>query len=170
MSTTYTPSGSLTVQGNAAVQESGDQAGQVRAVQAVAVLYAPPGGQTPTLSGYQCGTVSPSTGTTYLVAAAVAALGAYSPGFTANGLKLKELWGQNLDPTNSVTLSRAASDGLPFLTGAGDGVVIQPGGLYLWTDPAGATIGDLDTGVNDAVVLTPAAGSPEVYFVLKYGP
>jgi hypothetical protein len=170
MSTTYTPSGALNIQGNAAVQASGDQAGQIRAAQAVAITYSAPGGMAPTISGYLAGTISPSTGTTYLLAAATAPFGAYSPGLVPNGLKVKEMWIQNLDPTNAVTVARAASDGLPFLSGASDGVVVQPGGLYLWTDPTGATIGALSTGVNDAMVVTPAAGSPSVFVVVKYGP
>ena len=62
----------------------------------------------------------------------------YSPGFTVASSKLKLLYVKNTDPTDTITISRAASNGLAIFGAASDALAaLQPGGIFLIYDPTG---------------------------------
>lgn len=72
-------------------------------------------------------------------------------------------------PTNTVnvTVSRPATNGVPFLAAAGDAFVLKPGGLFLFTDPSAAGV-VVTPGTGDLInVLAGAASS--VYDILVIG-
>ena len=91
----------------------------------------------------------------------------YSDGLAPAGKRLKLLYLRS-DPANtaSVTVVRAASNGLSLFSAAGAGVTLTPGGSLVWEDLAG--IGPLTTGSNDALTLTPSAGTPAVTLLAVY--
>ncbi|MDH2429317.1 hypothetical protein [Sphaerisporangium sp. TRM90804] len=49
--------------------------------------------------------------------------------------------------TNNVNATRPASNGVPWLLAAGDGIAVQPGGMFVWHAPTAA-----------GVVVTPSTG------------
>ncbi|MFC8432251.1 hypothetical protein [Streptomyces sp. NPDC057253] len=70
--------------------------------------------------------------------------------------------------TNNVNVIREATNGVPLFLAAGDGVPVQPGGIFLWVAPgAGVTVtpstGDLITVTNSA------GGTPVTYDVYLLG-
>lgn len=130
------------------------------------------GGAAPALSGWLFGTLAVSSGN-LLLAHATDPFGAmgdaqYSDGLTPAGKRLKLLYLRS-DPANSasVTVVRAASNGLPIFSAAGAGITLTPGGKLVWEDPTG--IGPLTTGSNDALTLTPSAGTPAITLLAVYG-
>lgn len=63
--------------------------------------------------------------------------------------------------TNNVNVTRPASNGLPFLTAAGDGFSLPPGGAALFYWP-GATGIAVTAGTGDLINIANSAGSTTV--------
>jgi hypothetical protein len=152
---------------------SGDRDGGEEARAALSVAFAPTGGTAPTLSGFLKGTVAAAAGDLLLAHATDPLQGMgdarYSEGFAVAGTKLKLLFIQNNDPTNSVTIIRGAANGLPIFAAAGDGLTILPGGVLFLYDPAGLTAA-LVSGSNDKLTASVSGGTPSCEIICGYGP
>lgn len=71
--------------------------------------------------------------------------------------------------TNDVQVTRPASNGVPFLMAASDGIALKPGALFAWADP-GATGVVVTASTGDLITLTNSAGSTSVtYSVMIIG-
>jgi hypothetical protein len=70
--------------------------------------------------------------------------------------------------TTNLTVSRPASNGVPFLAAASDAFVLTPGGLFVLTNPsAGGILVTADTG--DLINVANAAGATATYDVVIIG-
>lgn len=153
---------------------SGDKEGSERAGVSYTATFAAAGGTAPTLSGFLKGTVtlSSSSGDILLAHATdpFQSFGdsGYSEGFTVAGSKLKWLSLKNTDASNSITIARAASNGLPIFDTAGDSVTLAPGDVFTLYKPAGTAA--LTTGSNDALTVSRSGGTPTLEVVAGYGP
>jgi len=91
-------------------------------------------------------------------------------GTTLTIVKLRLLWvyaavANNV--ANAVQLTRPASNGVPFLIAAGDGINLGPGAGFLWFDPIGVTV---TAATGDLLTVTNGAGTNSVnYDVLIVG-
>lgn len=172
MATTTVYSGTLTLKALARVAFSGDSTGGRTAEETINLIFAAAGGTDPTLSGFLKGTVTVAAGDILLAHATDPFQGmgdaTYSDGFTVAGAKLKLIVCRNAHATASITVSRAASNGLPIFAAAGDGITIPPGGFFCLYLPTGTAA--LTTGSNDALTLAPSAGSPTLEVTAFYGP
>jgi hypothetical protein len=92
----------------------------------------------------------------------------YAPGFVPEGKSLKFLYIENMDAEETVTVSRAASNGLPIFKTAGHGLDLPPGAALCLFLPDGTVA--LETGVNDALTLAVSGGTPDVKLLAGYGP
>ena len=65
--------------------------------------------------------------------------------------------------TNDVQVTRPASNGIPWLMAAGDGIALKPGAWVAWFDPSanGPTV---TAGTGDLVTFTNSAGSTSVTY------
>lgn len=65
--------------------------------------------------------------------------------------------------TNSVQVTRPASNGVPLFLAAGDGLAVRPGGLFAWaaTDSTGVAV---TAGTGDLLTFTNSAGSTSVTY------
>lgn len=65
--------------------------------------------------------------------------------------------------TNSVQVTRPASNGVPLFLAAGDGLAVRPGGLFVWaaTDSTGVAV---TAGTGDLLTFTNSAGSTSVTY------
>lgn len=70
--------------------------------------------------------------------------------------------------TNNVNVSREATNGVPVFLAAGDGIPVQPGGMFVWVAPgAGVTV---TAGTGDLVtVANSGAGTSVTYDVYLLG-
>lgn len=168
MATTRAYAATLKIESTARVTATGDKSGSVEGKHIKNVTYAAAGGTAPTISGYLVGRVNPATPTAYLLAAATAPFGEYSEGFTVAGTKIKEVVLYNEDTTNSITIERTSANGCPIFDAAGDGVTLLPGAQCVITFPAGTAA--LTTTSNDSITVTPSAGTPSLFILVKYGP
>jgi hypothetical protein len=75
------------------------------------------------------------------------------------------------DNTNSVQITRPASNGVPLFMAAGDGIALRPGASFAWfAGDADATGVAVTAGTGDLLTLTNSAGSTGVtYSVLIVG-
>jgi hypothetical protein len=124
------------------------------------------------VSGFLAGQFTAAAGD-LLLAHATDPLGAmgsetYSAGFSPASSKLKILAIQNTDATNTVTVARAAANGLPIFAAAGDGTTLDAGGCFFWFNKAGTAA--LTTGTNDALTISVGGGTPICNLVAIYGP
>ncbi|MEU1554002.1 hypothetical protein ABZ517_14955 [Streptomyces scabiei] len=65
--------------------------------------------------------------------------------------------------TNSVNVTRPASNGVPLFLAAGDGLSVRPGGLFLWVAPDATGVA-VTAGTGDLLTLTNSAGSTSVTY------
>ncbi len=66
--------------------------------------------------------------------------------------------------TNNVNVTRPASNGVPWLLAAGDGIPVLPGGMFEWMAPgAGITV---TAATGDLITFTNSAGSTSVTYNL----
>ncbi|MFM9777091.1 hypothetical protein [Streptomyces scabiei] len=65
--------------------------------------------------------------------------------------------------TNSVQVTRPASNGVPLFLAAGDGLSVRPGGLFLWVAPDATGVA-VTAGTGDLLTLTNSAGSTSVTY------
>lgn len=65
--------------------------------------------------------------------------------------------------TNDVQVTRPASNGVPWLMAAGDGIALKPGAWFMWVDPSanGPTV---TGGTGDLITFTNSAGGTSVTF------
>lgn len=71
--------------------------------------------------------------------------------------------------TNDVQVTRPATNGIPWLMAAGDGIALKPGAWFVWLDPSanGATV---TAGTGDLITFTnSAAGTSVTYDVFILG-
>jgi len=71
--------------------------------------------------------------------------------------------------TNNVNVTRPASNGLPFLLAAGDGMAVKPGGLFALIDPSAAGYA-VTAGTGDLInIANSGAGTSVTYDVIIIG-
>lgn len=67
--------------------------------------------------------------------------------------------------TNDVQVTRPASNGVPFLMAAGDGIALRPGASFSWkTGTADATGVAVTAGTGDQITFTNSAGTTGVTY------
>jgi hypothetical protein len=64
---------------------------------------------------------------------------------------------------NSINLVRPASNGVPLLLAAGDGIPVVPGGAILWVAPTAAGV-PVTAGTGDLIDLVNAGGGSSVAY------
>jgi hypothetical protein len=62
---------------------------------------------------------------------------------------------------NNVNVSRGSSNGVAAFLAASDGMTLSAGGVFLWFDPAGVTVG---AGTSDILTITNSAGTNSVVY------
>ena len=65
--------------------------------------------------------------------------------------------------TNNVQVTRPASNGVPFLLAAGDGIALRPGACMAWLDPTAAG-GVVTAATGDLLTVTNSAGGTSVTY------
>ncbi len=65
--------------------------------------------------------------------------------------------------TNDVQVTRPASNGVPLFLAASDGLLVKPGGTFLWCAPNAAGIA-VTAGTGDLLTFTNGAGSTSVTY------
>ena len=172
MSVTTTYSGSVSLALRLAAALSGDRTGSEVATASDSITFAAAGGDAPTLSGFLSGTAAAAAGDWLLAHATDPLQGmgdaAYSEGFAVAGTKLKLLYIKNNNSTNSATIARGATNGLPLFDTAGDSITLAPGDIFLFYKKAGTAA--LTTGSNDKLTVSVSGGTPSLTVVAAYGP
>lgn len=176
MATTRTQSGTLQVFPKFRVALSGDAQGGAETLDSLRLsqTWNADGIGDPDFVGWVYGTLTVTAGDILLAHASdpFGTMGdaTYSDGLTVAGKKLKALYLYS-PATNvaNITVARKATNGLTVFLAASDGLTLTPGGVWLWTDPVGSVTGALATGSNDALTLTPSAGTPTLYLLAVYG-
>lgn len=74
----------------------------------------------------------------------------------------------NTDETNSITVKRGATNGLPIFDTAGAGVTIGPGGCHVFLDPTGAVTSAV-TAANDKLTISVSGGAPVAEVLIVFG-
>jgi len=171
MAVTGSPSGTLTIVPAFKNALSGDIGGEESTNEATQIISFVASGGTPTISGWFQGTVTCAAGDWLLAHATdpLQAMGSatYCQGFTVASSKLKLLYIRNTDSTNSITIARKASTGLPIFDTAGDSVTLAPGDIFCYYKKAGTAA--LTTGSNDGLTIAVSAGNPTAYVLAVYG-
>lgn len=91
-------------------------------------------------------------------------------GATPVGKKLKVLAVySDPDNTGNITIARAAANGCPVFAAANDAYVITPGGLFLFYDPNGTVVTNLQRGTNDILTISVSAGAPVAQVLMIFG-
>ena len=173
MAETYTYGAQTSLSTVCSVALAGDRLGSVAATFLKDITWDVAGGTPPTVTGFMNGTGT-AAATDALLAHATDPLGtmgdaAYSEGFTVAGSKLKLLIIENLDATNTLTISRGAANGLAIFGAASAAMPIPHGGVFVWYDPTGAVTGALTTGSNDKLTFAVSGGSPTYQLLAVYG-
>lgn len=71
--------------------------------------------------------------------------------------------------TNNVNVTRPASNGVPWVLAAGDGVPVLPGGLFFWYAPSAAGIA-VTAGTGDLIdIVNSGAGTSVTYDIVIVG-
>ena len=65
--------------------------------------------------------------------------------------------------TNDVQVTRPASNGVPWLMAAGDGIAMKPGQFFSWFDPS-ANGPAVTAGTGDLITFTNSAGGTSVTY------
>jgi hypothetical protein len=66
--------------------------------------------------------------------------------------------------TNSVNVSRPASNGVPWFLAASDGFALGPGGIYLYCNPGAAGIATVTAGTGDILRVDNSGAGTTVTF------
>jgi hypothetical protein len=172
MATTATYSGALSLGVTVTAALGGDRSGTSVDTAGLSAALAPTGGTAPTISGSFKGTATCAAGD-WLLAHASDPLGTmgdatYSTGFTVASSKLKVLMVVNLDSTNSITIARGTTNGLPIFNAADDAITLAPGDCFFYYKQAGTAA--LTTGSNDKLTISVSGGSPTATVMAVYGP
>jgi hypothetical protein len=70
--------------------------------------------------------------------------------------------------TGSITVTRPATNGLPFLLAAGDGFTLAPGGVFAYVNPSDAGIA-VTAGTGDLINIANASGATQSYQIIIIG-
>lgn len=174
MALTTAYSGSVQLAINLQNLFSGDRDGTESAAYRIAATLAASGGTAPTISGFLKGDIVAAAGD-ILLAHATDPFGTmgdsvYSTGFTVASSKLKLFYFEHTDTSgsNTITIARKASTGLPIFDTAGDSITLSPGDWICRLFKAGTAA--LTTGSNDALTISVSAGSPGMKIICAYGP
>lgn len=92
-----------------------------------------------------------------------------SDGSAFTPAKVKAIFVKNTHATQPVVLSRPASNGVPLLLAAGNGVLIPAGGCVLLVAPGLAGLAAVTAGTGDLVDLVNGAGSSVTVDVVIVG-
>lgn len=173
MATTTTYSGNLDLTLALRGAYSADSTGGRVLKRTEAIVFAAAGGTAPTLSGFLNGTGTFAGAVTLLLAHATdpfqgAGDAVYSDGFTVAGARLKVLCIEHTGASGTLTIARAAANGLPLFDAASDAVTLDPGGILLIYLKTGTAT--LTTGSNDGLTITPSAGTITADISVAYGP
>ena len=69
--------------------------------------------------------------------------------------------------TNNVQVTRSASNGVPWLMAAGDGIALRPGAAFTWSSGTGDATGVVVTGgTGDLITVTNSAGTTSVTYTV----
>lgn len=73
-------------------------------------------------------------------------------------------------PTNTgaIDVTRPAANGVPFLTAASDGFSLQPGGIFILTNPSAAGFA-VTAGTGDLINIANATGATQSYQIIVFG-
>ena len=172
MALTTTLSGNATLQANFKSVFSVDRSGEETVGFSDLLTFAAAGGDAPTISGFFKGTATCAAGD-WLLAHATDPLqsmgdAGYSEGFTVASTKLKFLYIENLDTTNTITISRGTTNGLPIFNAADDAITLAAGDFFCYYKKAGTAA--LTTGSNDKLTIAVGGGSPTATIIAAYGP
>lgn len=172
MAVTGAPTGTLFINPAFKNTLSGDMSGEEATNATVqTIIFAASGGTAPTVTGWFQGTMTAAAGDILLAHATdpLQSMGSasYCQGFTVAGSKLKLLYIVNNDTTNTITIQRGATNGLPIFLAAEDGMTIPASGIFLYYNKAGTAA--LTTGSNDKLTISVSAGSPTAYVLAVYG-
>lgn len=163
MANTNTLSGntSLTIEGTNTI--SGDTSGSRKASVSKTLTWAASGGTAPTITGFFKGTATCAAGNwTFSAADPLGSMGdaAWSDGYTPTAGKIKLLYVENTDSTNTITITRGATttgDAFSHILAAGDGLFLAAGDFVaLYKKAGGPTV----TASNDILTIAVGAGSP----------
>jgi hypothetical protein len=92
----------------------------------------------------------------------------YPAGFAPSGThKIKMLFIRNNDATNTVTLSRGTTNGLPIFNAADDAITLAAHDFFLYYKEAGTAI--LTSGSNDKLTVAIGGGTPSCDILVIYG-
>lgn len=180
MSTTFTPqTSSILWQPQFLGALSGDKGGSEVPGELLKFIqtWSNTGGTAPTWDGWLYGEFTVSAGDILAAHATTPVLGSaanatYSTGLTSNGKKPKLIYLRNtiaVGGTGTFTVIRGAANGLPVFLAANDGLTLTPGGVWIWSDPAGSVVGALSSGSNDKLTLAVTAGTPTAELLIVYG-
>lgn len=169
----YTYEGSLGLFLNATATADGDPVSGVhKLAQSLEAALAASGGTAPTISGFLAGEIVAAAGDLLLAHDTDPFQGmgssTYSAGFSPASSKIKALFIKNTDATNTITIARAASNGLPVFDTAGDSITLAAGDCFFYFKKAGTAA--LTTGSNDALTISVGGGAPTADVVVIYGP
>lgn len=64
---------------------------------------------------------------------------------------------------NNVQVTRPASNGVPFLLAAGDGIALRPGALFLWVSPDATGVA-VTAGTGDLINVANSGGGTSVTY------
>lgn len=70
--------------------------------------------------------------------------------------------------TAAIAVTRPAANGVPFLTTASDGFSLQPGGLFILTNPSDAGI-TVTAATGDLINIANASGATQSYQIIVLG-
>lgn len=70
--------------------------------------------------------------------------------------------------TGNLTVTRPAANGVPFLSTAGAGFALVPGGLYVYTNPSDAGIA-VTAGTGDLININNGSGATQSYYIILIG-
>lgn len=169
----YAYSGSIGLFINGLVTASGDPiSGNMRLAEALEATLAASGGSAPTISGFLAGEITAAAGDILLAhdTDPFQSMGSatYSAGFSPASSKIKVIYFENTDDTNTITIARKATNGLPIFAAAEDAMTLAAGDARFFYFKAGTAA--LTTGSNDALTLSVGAGTPTMNIVVIYGP
>lgn len=168
---TYTYSGTTEFSTSSSAAGAGDTTQNITGSHSASLTFDP--SVAPTISGFLKGTFLAAAGDLLLAHATDPLQGmgdaTYPGGFAPSGVaKLKEIFIRNNDATNSVSIARGTTNGLPIFDAADDKITLAPGDIFYYFKKAGTAI--LTTGTNDKLTISVTGGTPSCDIHVKYGP
>jgi hypothetical protein len=168
----YTYAGTLTVALTGTATASGDPVSGVHSLaESLTATFAASGGSAPTITGFLAGSITAAAGDLLLAHDTDPFQGmgseGYSAGFSPASSKIKAIYIKNTDSTNTITIARKATNGLPIFDAASDAITLAAGDCFFYYKKAGTAA--LTTGSNDGLTISVGGGSPTADVVVIYG-